>query len=785
MQAPLHPHEFERLAAVEETGLLDEPVDRIQQAAVALASRIFDVPISAVSLVAEHRQWFSAVKGLDCRETPREQAFCAHAILTDRPMIVEDARNDSRFRDNPLVTADPGIRFYAGVPLLTADRLPLGSLCVIDRRPRSPSPGQLEALSTLASLVVSQLDMLRLNHRLKAETARHRETLERERGIAAALPGAIVELRVSEARNVVTITHASPMLRRLLGGDSDPEGADLLQLVDARDRRRLLAALGEPRDGHARRSIEFRSFEQDQGGERWFELDAIGRRGRDGTLWHTFIAETTERRRTAREAARLAAIVDHCDEAILSTDLAGRLTSWNPAAERIFDLPASEAIGRSAECVVPQERIGEFRGALERVASGRGSTRIETTRLAANGERRTVLSALSPLRDESGAVIGFSEILSDVTRRRQVETQLAESLRVVDDVSHEFRTPLAVISEFSSIIADGIAGPVTESQRSYLSIVGAAVSDLNQMVEDLLDSSRLRAGSLRVERRPVGVESLFESMRGALAAKAKLRSITLHESIDEGLPQVFCDAGKARRVLSNLMTNAVKFSPDGGEVEITARLAEGGGEVVVGVRDHGPGLGEEDIGRLFGRFEQLSTAHRSTAKGFGLGLSIARELAWLNLGGLTVDSRKGEGACFSFTLPVADRRAVLEHAAATIHALGAESDPLAVVAVHVSEPDRESDDLLLSWLCSCSFATDLVLPADCCDGSGRGAVLVGRSRAPQAWIDRLRRVHAERRAEDPEGVPAARFEVDSIWPPGTPPSEWLAAMRSKEVFHEA
>ena len=89
---------------------------------------------------------------------------------------------------------------------------------------------------------------------------------------------------------------------------------------------------------------------------------------------------------------------------------------------------------------------------------------------------------MSPLRDETGELIGVSEIISDVTRRRQVESQLAESLRVVDDVSHEFRTPLAVISEFSSIIADGIAGPVTDEQREYLSIVGGAVTDLNQMV---------------------------------------------------------------------------------------------------------------------------------------------------------------------------------------------------------------------------------------------------------------------------------------------------------------
>ncbi len=782
MGTALHPRESERLLAVEETGLLDEPVDRVQQAAARLASEIFDVPIGAVSLVAENRQWFSAIHGLECRETSRDAAFCAHTILGEVPLVVEDAQSDPRFRENPLVTGDPRIRFYAGVPLRTSDQLPLGSLCVIDRRPRRPTEGQLEALSTLGSLVVAQLDMLRLHRRLRRETSQHRRTLDRERAIAAALPGAIAELRVDDGGDSVRITHASPRLQQLLGDAAATRGgADLLALVDPRDRRGLLAALSEPRKDLSRRVVEFRARPDGDAEDRWFELDAIGRRGRRAALWHAFIADITDRRRAAREVARLASIVDHSEEAILSFDLEGRFTSWNPAAERIFGRSADQALGQSVESVIPLERLEEHRAAIDRLLAGRGSTRLETTRLAASGERRAVLSAMSPLRDETGELIGVSEIISDVTRRRQVESQLAESLRVVDDVSHEFRTPLAVISEFSSIIADGIAGPVTDEQREYLSIVGGAVTDLNQMVEDLLDSSRLRAGSLRVERRGEAIESLMNSMRGALAAKANLRSIVVREEIADSLPEVFCDAGKTRRILSNLMTNAVKFSPDRGEVVVSARLAPGGDEVVLSVRDHGPGLTTEEIGRLFGRFEQLCTPHRATAKGFGLGLSIARELSWLNLGQLTVESRKGEGACFSFSVPVADHRAVLEHAAATIHALGADRDPLVLISARAVDPQETAGDLLVGWLCSSVFATDLVLPAGCCDGRTGRALLVGRSRAPQSWLDRLRQIHAKQRSESPERVPEAEFTLEASWPPGTSPSEWIESIRSQET----
>ncbi len=781
MRAEIHPRESARLRAVEETGLLDHSMDRVQQSAVRLASEIFAVPIAAVSLVADDRQWFSASCGLDCRETTRDEAFCAHTILSEGPLVVEDATRDPRFRDNPLVTGEPGIRFYAGVPLRSREQLPLGSLCVIDREPRSPSRGQIEALETLAALVAAQLDMFRWHHRLGVESSRRRRLLDRERRIAAALPGGIAELKVRDRGDSVEITFASPRLRSVLRAPRrSASGTDLLEAVDPRDRQRLLDALRTPsHDG--RLSIEFRGLVRPGHSEQWFELDAIGRRSRASVVWNAFIGEVTERRRAAREAARLAAIVEHSDEAILSFDRDGRIASWNPAAERILGLSAEEAVGLDVTAVVPPERVEEHRQAFDRSSAGRRTLRIETTRLAADGERRSVMSAMSPLRDSAGEVVGVSEILTDITRRKQVESQLAESLRVVDDVSHEFRTPLAVIREFASIIADGIAGPTTESQREYLAIIAGAVSDLNHMVEDLLDSSRLRAGSLRVERRPIEIPELLASMRQGLATKARLRHIEVREEISPDLPTVFADDGKARRVLANLMTNAIKFSPDGGTVTIAAHPGPGPDEVSISVRDQGPGLSAEEIARLFGRFEQMSAARRSTAKGFGLGLSIARELAWLNLGELSVSSRKGDGATFTFTLPIADRAAVVRHAARTIHGLAADTDPVAMILVEPESTDPAADELLHAWVCSCSYATDLVLPAGCCGGGSHGVQVIGRSRAPQSWLERLQRMHADCSREDPESVPPATFSSVGVWPPGTEPEAWCDQPVAMEV----
>ncbi len=178
MRAPLHPREDQRLAAVRETGLLDSPPDRLQDAIVRLAAELCGTPIAAISLVDAHRQYFPAITGLDCKETPREVAFCAHTILNDHPLVVTDATTDPRFADNGLVTGAPGIRFYAGIPLKTATHLPMGSLCVIDTRPRELTPHQLEALRTLAGFVASHLELARRTNQLLTEQTLNQMLIE-------------------------------------------------------------------------------------------------------------------------------------------------------------------------------------------------------------------------------------------------------------------------------------------------------------------------------------------------------------------------------------------------------------------------------------------------------------------------------------------------------------------------------------------------------------------------------------------------------------------------------
>ncbi|MBN9093292.1 sensor domain-containing diguanylate cyclase [Pandoraea pnomenusa] len=158
-----HPDEAERLAALRRYEILDTPPEPAFDRIVRLASYVLGTPISLVSLIDESRQWFKARQGLEAEQTPRSMAFCAHAILDDEVLVVPDARADRRFADNPLVVGEPNIRFYAGAPLRTPQGHRLGTLCVIDRKPRTLDDEKRALLADLSALVVDELELRRVN----------------------------------------------------------------------------------------------------------------------------------------------------------------------------------------------------------------------------------------------------------------------------------------------------------------------------------------------------------------------------------------------------------------------------------------------------------------------------------------------------------------------------------------------------------------------------------------------------------------------------------------------
>lgn len=359
--------------------------------------------------------------------------------------------------------------------------------------------------------------------------------------------------------------------------------------------------------------------------------------------------------------------------------------------------------------------------------------------------------------------------LAIIDRQNKELMEMADRAHhAVDDVSHEFRTPLAVIKEFASIITDGLAGPVSAKQAEYLKIMDGAVIELNHMVEDLLDSSKLRAGRLRVDRREHRIADIFAKGKVALERKAATRMIMIESRVEDDLPPVFADEEKVRRVISNLITNAIKFSPESGRILLAASRSTRPAEIVISVTDQGPGLSATDIDRLFNRFQQAATARNVSAKGFGLGLSIAQELAWLNLGCVSVQSEKGKGATFSFTLPVYDCDAVIRRYFETLVNHDRPGEELALVRIEIGEISGECGlEEPRAFLASATYPTDLILPADHSESNSGGTHgslwVLGRTKSATAWTTRLRAARAEMRADSACNLADLDIDLHETW----------------------
>ncbi|GAA5506749.1 adaptive-response sensory-kinase SasA [Novipirellula caenicola] len=237
------------------------------------------------------------------------------------------------------------------------------------------------------------------------------------------------------------------------------------------------------------------------------------------------------------------------------------------------------------------------------------------------------------------------------TKNERLERLHDSSQKFVNNVSHEFRTPLCVVKQYASLIADGAVGDVSDEQRRMLRVIEDRVDDLNNIVDDMLDISRHESGLLAANRETCDSTQIVTRILSGLQQRASLRGITIQFEADETQTPIFCDAEKVSRTLINLIVNAIKFSSSGDSIVVRVTSSPADREVTFAVQDSGPGIATEQREQIFSRFRQANTQLLSSTKGFGLGLNIAKELVDLNLGQMSLVSTVGEGSTFSFTVP--------------------------------------------------------------------------------------------------------------------------------------
>src|SRR5262245_45451560 len=380
-----------------------------------------------------------------------------------------------------------------------------------------------------------------------------------------------------------------------------------------------------------------------------------------GRVW-TF-RDVTERRRAEREHAYLAAIVSSSHDPIIAKTLDGVITSWNAAAERLFGYTAEEVVGRPITILIPTERLGEEEEFLELLRRGEEIRNYDTIRQTKDGRRIHVSQTISPVHDGSGRIIGASNITRDVTEREQLLSSeraaraLAEEANRLKDeflatASHELRTPLNAIVGWAQILRVGGLDEV--KVQHAIEVIERNARAQAQVIDDLLDVSRIITGKLRLDVRPLMPAASIESALDSVRPAAEAKGVTVHALLDAQAGPISGDAGRLQQIAWNLLSNAIKFTPRGGRVE--ARLERADSHIEITVSDTGEGIAPEFLPYVFDRFRQADATAARAARhrgGLGLGLAIVRHLVELHGGSVSADSEgKGKGAIFTVRLPL-------------------------------------------------------------------------------------------------------------------------------------
>jgi PAS domain S-box-containing protein len=339
---------------------------------------------------------------------------------------------------------------------------------------------------------------------------------------------------------------------------------------------------------------------------------------------------------------QLAAIVESTDDAVLTTTLDGIITTWNPGAERLYGYTRYEAVGKHVSILHGHTHDGA--DLFRRMANDERLTRLETVNLTKDGRRIDVSLTVSPIKDQSGAVVSASTIARDITDRKLLDRMKDD---FVGTVSHELRTPLTAIRGFIELVADGEAGPVTDTQREFLQIAGRNSDKLGVLINDLIDMNLIESRRLDIRRGPLDLTEVLADVASTFRTMAQSKGLTFREDVRQ-LPRVSGDGRRLVQVFSNLVSNAIKYTPRG-EVGIGAAPCERGIEVTI--HDSGIGLTPEEQAQLFTRFFRGRSPVVTEAGGTGLGLVIAKAIIERHEGTIKVESQLGKGTRFLVTLP--------------------------------------------------------------------------------------------------------------------------------------
>jgi PAS domain S-box-containing protein len=356
--------------------------------------------------------------------------------------------------------------------------------------------------------------------------------------------------------------------------------------------------------------------------------------------------------------ALLSAIVDSSDDAIISKDLTGIITSWNRAAERLFGYTAAEAVGRSIAMVIPLDRLEEEPKILERLKSGERVDHFETIRMKKDGTKFNISLTISPVKDSRGRIVGASKVARDITERVRQDEALqaanaaltranADLQQFAYSASHDLQEPLRMVAAYSELLQQRFGGQLGEVGDEYIKHTVAGAMRMDALLRDLRNFTLVSTSEYDPQEE-VDANAVLNK------ALANLEAAILESGAEIGsapLPRVLIYEFQLEQVFQNLVGNAINYrSNDPPRIKIAA--VRQGGDWLFSVQDNGIGIAPEFKEQIFGMFKRLHTADEY--RGTGMGLAICQRIVERAGGRIWVESEPGRGSTFYFTLPCKD-----------------------------------------------------------------------------------------------------------------------------------
>jgi signal transduction histidine kinase/GAF domain-containing protein len=693
----------QRLESVTEAALSHLALDELLDALLSRIRELLDVDTASVLLRTGDVLIPTASKGFEEElgkgiRIPVGQGFAGRVAAERRPILIEEASEIEIF--NPLLR-EKGLRSLLGVPLLHRGEV-IGVVHVGTSERRRFTPDEVITLQLVADRVAMAISQARVfeaerEARGEAEAAQRRLRFLAEASelLASSLDyestlERVAELAVPEVADyvVVDIARDEGTLERLAIAHVDSEKADLIRELSRRYRRdphapfgssavvrtgsaQLVADVSEEMLEQATRDEEHFRLVRSLGARSYMSVPLTSHDRVFGAM--TFVVSDSKRRYTpenlafakelarraaaaidnarlyaeAEERARAVLVLDHIGEGVVLLDRSGIVRLWNPAAESITGLAAKNVVGRpAAEAIPGWKRIA---GAIPVAAFGKPAEQQAEALPLDIGEREIWL-LISGVDFPEGTVFAFR----DVTQERALRDLQTE---FVATVSHELRTPLAAVYGAAMTLREhGDALDGTAKSRLF-SIVYDEADRLNRIVNDILWASRLDSGRLEFAVERFEPEELAHRVLAAAKTHAP-DGVSFELTGTPESPLVAADADKLRQVLGNLVDNAVKYSPDGGTVEV--RIESRAQMIRFAVSDRGIGIPLREQPLIFEKFYRLDPNQTRGVGGTGLGLYICRELVRRMNGRIWVDSEEGEGSTFFVELPVVEDASAAE-----------------------------------------------------------------------------------------------------------------------------